>query len=108
CVKAGLGRFENPKGRFVGNRRYRGALIHDFRRTAVSNMEDAGVPRKVAMAISGHKSDSVYRRYHIVKRSDLVEAGRRLLEHHERKHSRGEQLVNSSGSERSAGTTRNP
>jgi integrase len=106
CVAAGLGRFDNPKGRFVGNRRYRGALIHDFRRIAVSNMEDAGVPRKVAMAISGHKTDSVYRRYHIVKRSDLVEAGRRLLDHHEREHGRGEQLVNSAGSDRSAGKTK--
>ncbi len=64
------------------------------------------MPRKVAMAISGHKSDSVYRRYHIVKRSDLVEAGRRLLEHDERKHGRGEQLVNSSASERSADKTK--
>lgn len=108
CVAAGLGRFDNPKGRFVGNRRYRGALIHDFRRTAVSNMEDAGVPRKVAMAISGHKTDSVYRRYHIVKKSDLIEAGRRLLEHHQREHGHGEQLVNSPRPERSAHKKRNP
>lgn len=43
-VAAGLGRYENPKGRFVGNRRYHGALIHDFRRTAVSNKEDVASP----------------------------------------------------------------
>ncbi len=86
CVKAGLGHWENPDGKWVGNRKYRGALVHDFRRTAVSNMEDAGIPRKVAMAISGHKTDSVYRRYHIVKKEDLIEAGRRLIEHHQREH----------------------
>jgi integrase len=82
CVKAGLGRFDNPEGKSVGTRKYRGALIHDFRRTGVTNMEDAGIPRKVAMAISGHKTDSVYRRYHIVKREHLIEAGKKLLAHH--------------------------
>ncbi|CAE6779676.1 tyrosine-type recombinase/integrase [Nitrospira defluvii] len=86
CVRAGLGHWERPDGAEVGNRRYRGALIHDFRRTAVSNMEDAGIPRKVAMAISGHKTDSVYRRYHIVRKADLVEAGRKLLAHHTEEH----------------------
>lgn len=86
CVRAGLGHWERPDGAEVGNRRYRGALIHDFRRTAVSNMEDAGIPRKVAMAISGHKTDSIYRRYHIVKKADLIEAGRKLLAHHTEEH----------------------
>ena len=86
CVKTGLGRWLHPDGKEVGNRKYRGALLHDFRRTAVGNMEDAGVPRKVAMAISGHKTDSGYRRYHIVKKSDLIDAGKRLLEHHQREH----------------------
>lgn len=86
CVRVGLGEFLNPEGQEVGNRRYRGALIHDFRRTAVSRMEDAGVPRKVAMAISGHKTDSIFRRYHIVKKSDLEKAGRLLLAHHEQEH----------------------
>jgi integrase len=89
CVKAGLGRFRNTKGKYVGNRGYEGALIHDFRRTAVTNMEDAGVPRKVAMAISGHKTDSVYRRYHIVRKEQLIEAGKKLLAHHQAQHHDG-------------------
>lgn len=86
CVRVGLGHFLKPDGAEVGHRQYRGAHVHDFRRTAVTRMEDAGVPRKVAMAISGHKTDSVYRRYHIVKKADLVEAGRRIMAHHAQEH----------------------
>lgn len=86
CVKVGLGRWGNPEGKEVGNRKYSGALVHDFRRTAIGRMEDAGIPRKTAMSISGHKTDSVYRRYHVVRKADLVEAGQRIMAHHEREH----------------------
>jgi hypothetical protein len=48
-------------------------------------MEDSGVPRKVAMSISGHKTDSIYRRYHIVSDVDLIEAGKRVVARHKEK-----------------------
>ena len=55
-----------------------GRILHDFRRTAVRNLERAGVPRSAAMAMVGHKTEAIYRRYAIVDSGALREAATKI------------------------------
>ena len=42
------------------------------------NLERASVPRSVAMKLTGHKTESIYRRYAIVSEADLADGMARV------------------------------
>lgn len=78
CIQVGLGRTERTE---EGRLKYVGRIFHDLRRTGVRNMIRAGISETVAQRISGHKSNSVFKRYDITSKSDLDNAGRKLGKH---------------------------
>ena len=53
-------------------------IPHDFRRTAVRNLERPGVLRSTAMKMVGHKTEAIYRRYAIVDEAMLQEGAAKL------------------------------
>jgi integrase len=51
-----------------------GTRFHDLRRSAVRNLTQAGVERRIAMKISGHRTEEVFERNNIKVTKDVREA----------------------------------
>lgn len=58
--------------------------VHDFRRSGVRSLRQAGVPESVAQALTGHKTPSIFRRYDIVDVKDLSVGVEKLAAFHAR------------------------
>jgi integrase len=74
CCAAGLGEMVGPEGAKL----YRGLLFHDLRRSGARFLIRSGIHPHVTMKITGHKTDSMLRRYNIVDERDLRDAAKRL------------------------------
>ena len=68
CAKLGLGNLDK-KARY-----YEGLTPHDFRRSAARNLIKAGVDRRTAMKITGHKTEAIFERYNIKTTDDVRDA----------------------------------
>lgn len=95
CCKAGVGKLVCPKcnetvdakrhcakcdvKRKRTDLKYVGRIFHDLRRTAATELRRSGVPEDVAMAITGHRTRSMFSRYNIVDLGDV----RRAIEQRE-------------------------
>lgn len=77
CIKAGIKDFR----------------FHDLRHTFVTNARKAGIHDFVIMAITGHKTQAMFRRYNTVDREDILDAVKHLPEflsiNHTKTHPKG-------------------
>jgi integrase len=58
-----------------------GVVPYDMRRSAVRNFRRAGLSENEGMKLSGHETDSIYRRYDIISDDDLTGSMNRVQEH---------------------------
>lgn len=101
CVRLGLGSMQpvvDAKGEPVFESRkdrprskpkqklvYTGLIFHDLRRTFITDAENSGAPRHEVMMVSGHRTESVYKRYAIGNRDRRREVVARIEDYRSKK-----------------------
>ena len=85
CLRGCSLAWENPSSpsRTLGRPRstragFADLQFHDLRRSGARNLSRAGVPERVIMSITGHKTRAMFDRYNITSESDLTEAAAKL------------------------------
>lgn len=98
CIASGLGIMICPKCKARGAEKrcakckiackYQGRIFHDLRRTSARDLIRSGVGESVAMCITGHKTNSMFKRYNITDSADVRKAMQsvaRYREHQQQK-----------------------
>ena len=98
--------FSDDEGNAIGSLRKRwitacksknagvpGLVPHDLRRSAVRNLERAGVARSTAMQLVGHRTESIYRRYAIGDETSRKEGVGKLAAFHAGAAAEGQKVV---------------
>ena len=76
-----LGDFQKAWNRACAAIGMAGRIPHDLRRSGVKHYIDAGVDPHTVMQWSGHRTESMLRRYHIIDLDDLRRAGKRASDY---------------------------
>jgi integrase len=92
CVAAGFSRTVAGSGG-AAEQMVPTLIFHDLRRSAVRNFDRNHVSPSTAMKITGHKTDSVYRRYRIVPEGDMRDALARTQDAVKAEAANGRQVV---------------
>jgi len=79
AIAAGLGNMVADER--TGKEKYVGVTPHDMRRSAVRNFRKAGLSESDGMALSGHLTNSIYKRYNIIDEDDLRESMAKVQKH---------------------------